>query len=110
LKKARKNLQGVQDTVGTGLGKTQDLFGQSTKRAGKRWQQMASSAASTRDAVQEQYVSYQRKRQQARTLFRWGLVVGFVLALLYTPYPGSDVRSRLMTQWEHLRSYFASPQ
>jgi hypothetical protein len=105
LKKAQKNMQ---ETVGASLAKTQDLLGESSKRASKSLQQVAASAVEAKAAMQEQYASYQQKRQSARTLFRWGLVVGVVLALLYAPYSGAEVRRRLMAQWEQARSYFSS--
>jgi uncharacterized membrane-anchored protein YhcB (DUF1043 family) len=108
LKLAQKNLKSVQDTVGVSLAKTQDLLGEGSKRASKGLQQVATSALVAKEAMQEQYVSYQHKRQRARTLFRWGLVVGVVLALLYTPYSGAQVRRRLMEQWEQVRSYISS--
>lgn len=108
LKKAQKNLQSVQEILGTNLARTQDLLGEGSKRASRGLQQAASSAVDMKEAMREQYASYQRKRQRGRSLFRWGLIVGIVLALLYTPYPGAEVRRRLFTQWEQLRSYVRS--
>jgi uncharacterized membrane protein len=56
--------------------------------------------------VQDQYASYQRKRQAARVLFRIGLIAGVVAALLLTPIAGSEVRARLVGQWDKYRPYF----
>jgi hypothetical protein len=121
LKKAQKDLQklqgSVQDTVsdkvGTGLAITQDALKKSSQALSKGSQEASKKLAATaataqelRDSVQEQIQNYQRKRARARALFRWGLVFGVVLALLFTPYPGADVRRSLMAQWERYRSYF----
>src|SRR6266700_3496502 len=121
LKKAQKDLQKLQssvqstvsDKVSTGLSRTQDALSKSSEVLSKGSQEaskkLAATAASAQDfraSVQEQIERYQSKRARARTLFRWGLVFGVVLALLYTPYPGAEIRKRIMAQWDNYRSYF----
>src|SRR6266516_180133 len=107
--KAQKNLQELQGPVLESLGdsweKTQDLVGKSAKKASQGIVQVTSGAQDLRDSVQDRYASYQRRRQRARTLFRWGLVIGIVLALLYTPVPGEEVRRRISEQWEQYKGY-----
>ncbi len=109
LQKAQKNLQELQGPVLESLGdsweKTQDLVGKSAKKASQGIVQVTSGAQDLRDSVQDRYASYQRRRQRARTLFRWGLVIGIVLALLYTPVPGEEVRRRISEQWEQYKGY-----
>jgi hypothetical protein len=47
------------------------------------------------ETLQGRLESYQRRRARAKALFRIGLVAGIVGALLYTPWPGAETRSRL---------------
>jgi gas vesicle protein len=105
-KKAQKNLRQMQKVARkrfqSGMATTQDLWQQGTEKA-------ATSARDFRDSVQEQYKRRQRKRSRARALFRWGLVIGVVAALLYAPLSGSETRQRLMAQWQELRATF-TPQ
>jgi hypothetical protein len=117
LNKAQKNLRDMQKSwqsnvvpavtggVATGLEKTRDVFSKGSEKAGQRFQQATSTARNVKESVQDQYTQYQRKRQRARTLFRWGLLVGVVGTILYTPIAGSDVRQRLVAQWQQCRSY-----
>ena len=93
----------VQDSVQSGLSKTQEVLGKGTKQASKSLMQATDSVMDMRDSLQDQYASYIRKRQQARMLFRWGLLTGLVFALLFTPLPGSQVRQMVAQQWERFR-------
>jgi gas vesicle protein len=108
-KQAMKNLATMQSSVVTpSLLKAQDVLTKSSTQAGKGLMQAASSAKDVRDAVQDQYTSYVSKRKRARAMFRWGLVIGVVLAILYAPVAGSELRSRLAAQWQNYRSYFGA--
>jgi hypothetical protein len=41
-----------------------------------------------------------RRRQRRKFFFRLGLLTGLALALLYTPWPGSESRQRLADFWQ----------
>lgn len=105
LLKAQNRLKEMQERVGTGLEKTQDTLSTGSKQAYQRFSQAATTAKDLRYLAQEQYIAYQRRRKRAKKLFRWGLVLGIVLALLYTPISGSEARHRLAAQWQEYRSY-----
>lgn len=100
-----KKLQGsVQENLEMSREKAQDALSQGSQKASKRILQAASSAIELKDMMQDRYESYRRSRKRAQYLFRGGLLIGFVLILLYTPLPGSEIRSRLAMQWQQYRS------
>lgn len=104
LKKAQKNLKKVQSTiqerVGSGLASTQKAWQQGTKQA----QQAAMNAREMRGNWQLRREQARRRAARARTLFRWGVVAGVVLALLYAPTTGSEVRRRIVEQFQKVRA------
>jgi gas vesicle protein len=117
LKKARKNLkklQGtLQDTVQTGLsqtqdvllaglGATQDVLGTSSKKTAKGLQDAQKNVQDTQRSLQTQLERRARRRKRGRTMFRLGLLAGFVVMVLYTPWPGSETRRQLVTFWQGL--------
>jgi gas vesicle protein len=108
LKKAQDNLQdlqaAMQENLGSGLAATQDVLSKRSQQASQTWQQIASSAKDTSEDLQDRYASYVQKRKHARALFRWGLVVGVVLALLYSPLTGEEVRRRVSEQFNQIRA------
>jgi len=52
------------------------------------------------DSLQSRRNRAARKRMQRKFLFRMGLLTGLVLVLLYTPWPGSEIRSQLAAFWQ----------
>ena len=117
LKKAQKNLstlQGTlqesvqsglsktQDTLQSGLGTATDVLGKTTKTAGKNLKKVTSNVKDVQDSLQDRIEAYQRKRARAKFLFRMGLLAGIVLALLYTPWPGTQTRQQLAGYWQLL--------
>ena len=56
------------------------------------------------DDRQHSYERAARRRARNRRLFRWGLIVGIVLALLYTPVAGPEIRRGLAEQFNQLRT------
>jgi len=52
------------------------------------------------DSLQDRVEAYQRKRARAKFLFRMGLVVGIVATLMYTPWPGSQMRQLVVAYWQ----------
>lgn len=121
LKKTQKNLKHmqkevqenvesglshVQENLKSGWSATQDTVEEGSQQVLKRLTQVGSNARDTRKAMQKRYKHYQRKRARGRALFRWGLVMGFVLTLLFTPVAGAETRRRLMLFWERYKQYF----
>jgi len=116
-KKAQKNLSSLQDTLQesvqtglpkaqdilqTGLGTATDVLGKTTKTAGESLKKVTENVKDVQDSLQDRIESYQRKRARAKFLFRMGLLAGIVLALLYTPWPGSQTRQQLGAYWQQL--------
>src|SRR5579883_1251392 len=94
---ASKNIKETQGNLESGWNKTQRMFS-------KRSQQATATAKDMRDTAQKQLARYKRRRRRARTIFRMGLVLGVVLALLYAPFPGSEIRRRIASQVERYRA------
>ncbi len=66
-----------------------------TKQASKSLKKVTENVKDVQETLQGRLESYQRRRARAKALFRIGLVAGIVGALLYTPWPGAETRSRL---------------
>jgi hypothetical protein len=108
LRIAQQKLQRAQvslrQTATPIVEKTQDVVVTGTKKASESLQKAADNAKDVKEALQDGYAHYQRKRRRHRTLFRIGLLTGVVLTLFYTPLAGSDVRRRIVQQWQQYRS------
>ncbi len=104
-KKLKKLQDSMQENLEMGRDKAQEALSQSSQKASKSISQVASNAKDLKDVMQDRYESYRRRRKGAQILFRWGLLTGFVLILLYTPIPGSEFRSRLVIRWQQYRSF-----
>jgi hypothetical protein len=85
-----------------GLGAAQVALGKHVKQARKGIKQAKESLQAVRDSVQHERSTYARKRRVAKTVFRLGLLAGVVVALLYTPWPGSETRYQLGVWWQRL--------
>jgi len=116
-KRARKNVKNVQRTVQSGLSQTQDMLltglstaqdaiGQNTTRASRGLKKAQKNFTSTRNSRQSMLESRARRRQRAKMIFRLGLLLGFVLVLLHTPWSGSEIRRQLLELWNG----FSQPQ
>ncbi len=100
LNKNLKNLQGpLQENLQTGLSRTQDVLSTNAKRATKNLKKAQENLKDKRDTLQTQLIRRARRRRRARTIFRLGLLTGIVLVLLYTPWPGSETRNRIMQSY-----------
>lgn len=125
LKKAQKNVQHIQkaaqENVKSGLSHmqeglesgwstTQDILEEGSRQMQKGLTQLGANARDARKTVRKRYKHARRKRARARKVFRWGVVIGIVLAFLFTPVPGSEVRRRLMSFWQECRQYLAQGQ
>jgi len=110
LEKAQKNMQKMQDplqkNVISSLAKTSDVLGKTTSKATDSLKQATTRAKEMQDAWQEQSVQRQRRRKRAKMVFRWGLLFGVALALLYSPIAGSEVRQRIGKGWQGSSTYF----
>jgi hypothetical protein len=85
--------------------KTRKAVRVNTQKATQGLQQATSTAKDFTEFVLDQYDHFQKKRQRGRALFRIGLMAGVILALLYTPLSGVEIRQWLKTQWQQCRGY-----
>jgi hypothetical protein len=112
IETAQKNLQKMQgplqSNVRSGLTKTSDVIGKSTSKAVSGFQQATTRAKELQDSWQEQSAQRQRKRKRAKTVFRWGLIFGVALALLYSPIAGSEMRQRFGKGCQQSVAFFRS--
>lgn len=106
-KQAQKNLKEAQGNLESGWDKTQRMFSKRSQSITKPISQATETAKDMRDTAQKQLARYKRRRRRARAVFRLGLVLGAVLALLYTPFPGSEIRHRIASQMERYRANLA---
>jgi ElaB/YqjD/DUF883 family membrane-anchored ribosome-binding protein len=99
LEKAQRNLKrvqgSVQDSVQSSFGAAQDVLSKGTQKAGESLTKVTDNVKDLQDSFQSRLELYQRRRARAKMLFRVGLVSGVVLALLFTPWPGSETRRQL---------------
>jgi hypothetical protein len=92
----------VQESIQSGLEQTQVALGKHVKEARKGIKKAKESLQAVQDSVQHELATSARKRRVAKTVFRLGLVAGVVVALLYTPWPGSATRHQLGVWWQQL--------
>jgi type I site-specific restriction endonuclease len=106
LNKARKKmkpvLESAQESIQFGFDLAKDAWQQNVKNANKNLKKAKKSITDVQQSVQNQLAGYARKRKRVRNVFRLGLLVGIVLALLYTPWPGSDTRRQLIAWWQRM--------
>jgi hypothetical protein len=110
INKVQKNLekiQGpVQSNVRSKLARTSQALGKSTSAAQGSLQQARTRAKEMQVSWQEQSIQRQRRRERAKRAFRWGIVLGVVVALLYSPIAGSEARQRISQGWQQSFAYF----
>jgi gas vesicle protein len=106
---AQEKLQRTQMSLMTSttpiVERTQKAVRANTQKATQGLQQAKSTAKDFTTFVQDQYTHLQIKRRRRRALFRIGLIAGAILALLYTPLSGAEIRQRLNAQWQQYRGY-----
>ena len=95
----QSGLSQTQDMLLTGVSTTQDALDKNTRRASKRLKEVQKNMMSTRNSMQSLFERRARRRRRARIIFRLGLLSGFVTVLLYTPWPGSEIRHQLVELW-----------
>ncbi len=110
LNKAQKTLeqtQGpLQSNVRSRLAQTSQALSKSTSAARDNLKQATTRAKEMQLSWQEQSIQRQLRRERARRAFRWGIVLGVVVALLYSPIRGSEARQRLSQGWQQSFAYF----
>jgi gas vesicle protein len=100
----QSSLSQTSDAVQTGLSAAQDFVGQSVQGAGKSLKQVQKSVQETQKSMKQQAARAARKRRRTKMVFRLGLLIGMAFVLLYTPWPGSETRQRLVDYWQGLFS------
>ena len=98
----QSGLSQTQEVLLTGIGATQDVLGKSTKRAAIGLKEAQKNLKDTQQSLQSQLERRARRRKRAKTVFRLGLLSGFIGMLLYTPWPGSETRRQLVEFWQGL--------
>lgn len=110
LEDVQKNMQKMQDplqsNVRSSLTKISNVIGQNTTRAVSSIQQTTTRAKELQNSWLEQSAQRQRKRKRAKMVFRWGLIFGVALALLYSPIAGSEMRQRIGKGWQQSSAFF----
>ncbi|WP_376795095.1 hypothetical protein [Thermogemmatispora sp.] len=91
-----------------GLGLLQVALERSMHDARGRLERARGNLAEARAAWQQERERRARRRRQARRLFRFGLLVGIVLALLFAPRPGQETRRRLGGYLRNIVAFFQS--
>jgi len=104
LRKTQKNLKhlqkAAQENLESGWSAARDKWEEGSQQVSRNLTKVGSNAQGASKTIQKRYRHSQRKRARARALFRWGLVIGFVLALLYTPITGAEIRHRIILFWK----------
>jgi hypothetical protein len=74
-------------------------------RKNRRKVAVSTTPKDAKKALQTRHRHSQRKRAWARRLFRWGLVSGFFVALLFAPMSGAETRKRIGLLWDRYKQY-----
>lgn len=94
--------------VAAGLGLLQVTIERSMRNARGRLERARGNLAEARAAWQQERERRARRRRRARLLFRFGLLVGVILALLFAPRPGQETRRRLGGYLRNVIAFFQS--
>ncbi len=104
-KQAQKNLQNLkqatQENLESGWSTARSKWEDGSQQVRENLAQIGSNVQDAREASQKRAKANKRARARARTVFRWGLVIGVVLVLLYTPISGAEVRQRIADLWRN---------
>jgi gas vesicle protein len=98
----------VQDSLESGWSAVQDRIVGDSMQLHENLSQVLANTKDAKKALQKRYKRYQHKRAWRRRLFRWGMVSGFLLALLFAPISGMETRKRIGLLWNQYRQYLAS--
>jgi putative cell wall-binding protein len=96
----------LQSTVISRLIKASQALGKSTDTARDSLKQATTRAKEMQLSWQERSIQRQLRRKRARRAFRWGILLGVVVALLYSPIRGSEARQRISQGWQQSLAYF----
>lgn len=100
---AQQNLQEMQSNVGPRLSKSLQAIGERTGKARQSVSQAAVRAQEMKGLWQEQAIERKQRRKRAKMMFRAGLIIGAVAALLYTPLAGPETYQRLVRHFQRYR-------
>ncbi len=95
----------AQDSLEIGWSATQDILEEGAEQIRKTATRVSSKKKDIDESLKKRYKHYQRKRALARRLFRWGLISGFIIALLFAPVSGAETRKRLGALWNQYKQY-----
>ena len=95
----RSGVAKTQDVLLEGLDVTQELLKDQQKRSAKKFKRAQKNFQDTRNSMQSSLEKRSRRRQRAKFVFRLGLLSGLVLVVLYSPWSGQEIRSRLVEVW-----------
>ncbi len=98
----------MQDSLESGWSAVQDRIVGDSMQIHENLSQVVANTKDAKKALQKRYKRYQHKRAWRRRLFRWGMVSGFLLALLFAPISGMETRKRIGLLWNQYRQYLAS--
>lgn len=96
----------AQESLESGWKATQNMAEEGSKRVQKRAAQVAASTKDTAQKLRRRYKRQRNNRSRGRRLFRWGLVIGIILALVFAPISGIEARKRIALLWDHYKQYF----
>lgn len=114
LRQAQHNLHNMQSNlqenissgIATGMAKTQDIMHMGADGV----RRVTSYPHEMQRVRQERHEQREQRRARARTLFRWGIVTGVILALIYAPVSGAETRRYLAEKWQQGRDSFNKAQ
>jgi len=101
-KNAKRLQRSAQNRLDAGLSATQDMLEDTSKGIQKNLASVNSSIKGAGTTLQTRYKRAKAKRARAKGLFRWGLILGLILALCFAPMRGSQARERIAQWWGQL--------
>jgi gas vesicle protein len=109
-KSGMPGLSMTQDVLQSSLSAAQDVLEKNVKSAQKDLKKSVKSAQKNLKKVGESVQDVQDtvSHSASKFFFRLGLVTGLVAILLYTPWPGSEIRQKLADRWQQLRQNISS--
>lgn len=90
----------TQEHLESGRSHLQSKWEDSSQHVRGYLAQIGSQVQDRKQTAQKRRKSHQRQHARSRALFRWGLVIGCVAALMYTPVVGAEIRRRLARFWK----------
>ena len=102
-KRLTSGLSTAQESLEAGWAATQDMVEQGSKRLRKNAASLAEHTKDSTKDLKKYYKQQQKKRSRGRSLFRYGLILGVVVALLFAQISGAEMRKRLVVLWDQYK-------